>query len=307
MLSRRWFSPVPFTLIAFILAWTILPAAGQLVTPANPFNNDVNLVTGPVDVGKQGWGVMIMDGAIDLSPLTTGPNGSLIGLVPGGNGTVIVLNGFVWDLQAIMDLGVTGIGVLSVIGGSSVSVNDIFLGGALGGNDRGAGAADIVGAASTLYSRNNLGVGWADRTVGNVRVADGGLVRTDGEIRIGAGPESTGTVSVMGSGGGTPSTLSSNAGIQLGDNAGSAGHLVVSGGGLVSSMANVVLGGGSESTASIKVFGSGSKLSSAGWIVLGSGNTRGAAASLSVSAGGLASAVGRVFIGRTTDRPPPSR
>jgi T5SS/PEP-CTERM-associated repeat protein/autotransporter-associated beta strand protein len=174
-----------------------------------------------------------------------------LGFVQGGKGAVTVSgSGSILNTEGILAVGTFGEGTLDITGGGKVNVKtDAYI----ATNPNSKGAATVSGNGSVLNVEGILSVG--NLGEGKLEITGRGVVEAKDEAYIGNGADSTGTVTVSGSG----SALNVTTGIYLGRGGTSDGTLEISDHGAVTSGGATFIGfgqGGSKGTVTVSDSGS---------------------------------------------------
>lgn len=246
------------------------------------------LNAGTLNVGASGKGSLTIEngGQATITGDTT------IGREESSNGTVTVSGtGASFDNAGEMIVGNSGIGILSVVNGGSLSSLGITrIGGA--NSTSSSGSVFVTGESSSLSS---AGISVGDYQKGILMVKDKGTVSASNRVIIGARTGSEGTVTVSGVGSKLETTGTSDAGrIVVGDNG--SGSLTVKNGATVKGNSFISIGtGGDNSSGTIIVTGNSSSLAIAGSLRVGAG-------SIIVENGAHASTGNQLTIGYTANK-----
>jgi len=229
---------------------------------------------------------------------STDIDGNVIGSNEGSNGSVTVTGaGSTWTSSSVV-VGSQGTAILTIENGGAVSssgssINDSAY---VGLNEGSYGIVTVTGAGSTWSCTPrpiNVGV----RSVGNLTIADGGVVSSDGGI-VGQGSTSSdGTVTVTGAGSTWNIVNEWGYGIQVG-NLGGKGSLTIADSGVLNNDLGGILGVSAGSNGSASVTGTGSSWTNSSSLIVG--NEAASSGSLTIENGGGVQA-SQVFVGLRED------
>ena len=206
----------------------------------------------------------------------------------GGKGKMVVRNGGKVVSGRYFDIGAFNgsSGELEITTGGKVTAEDQFIIGSFSGS---SGKATVDGIGSVLEAKNVLLVG--DRGAGELKITSNGKVTAAGSVSIGAGSNSTGTVTVDGIG----SVLAADGGISVGNSG--TGDLTLTGGGKATAAGSVFISRDSNSTGTVSVNDTGSLLESSHVIHVGIEG----AGQLEIGNGGKATSVVNIVLGVNPD------
>ena len=236
--------------------------------------------TGDLFVGDSGSGTLVISagGFVTNGDINIG---ATIGNNSGANGTVTVTGtGSSWTDGGDLFVGNSGTGTLFISAGGSVSNSQNNIGASIGQNAGSNGMVTVTGTGSMWTDNGDLFVG--DSGTGTLLISAGGSV-SNNDISIGAtigqNAGAAGTVTVTGTG----SSWTNAGDLFVGDSG--TGTLIISAGGIVTDNQNFIgatIGNNTKAAGTVTVTGSGSSWTDNGDLYVGDYGT----GTLLISAGG---------------------